>query len=84
MLPGDHGAVLEIVLPALLGCAGEYAVLISAPELRKLIDAQAGPSLQNLAAGPRPGDWDFLPADYRLADSETVRHDEHNPLISKS
>jgi hypothetical protein len=56
-------------------------VLISAPELRKLIEPWAGAGLQNLAA---PGDWDFLPADYRLADSETVRHDEHNPLISKS
>jgi hypothetical protein len=84
VLDEEHGTVLEIVLPSLEACAAESAVLISATELRKLVYPSTGPGLQAYTADPQPGDWDFLPANYRLADSETLRHEEHNPLISKS
>ena len=79
----NHGTVLEIVLPSLEAGAGESAVLISAAELRKLIDP-SGPGLQACTAVPQPGDRDFLPANRRAADPGTLRHDEHTPLISKS
>ena len=82
VLDENHGAVLEIVLPGLEACAGESAVLISAAELRKLIDP-SGPGLQAFTANLQ-GDRDFLPANRRAADSGTLRHEEHNPLISKS